>query len=130
MVNGLIYGSLLSQRSIYTTNIPLLYRSPIENTFVINCGDYASVLSEGRLQSPLHRVRLTERERISLVYFQYPSFESKIPAQKLSSHQFSHLSLFKNQSQDKSQEVTEDEMCVGTFGDLVYKKWMQVQRRN
>lgn len=98
---------------------------PIENTFVINCGDYASLLSGGRLRSPLHRVVLTETERFSLVYFQYPEYDSKLP-QMADVPSLRSLSLLKDQS--VNTEEAADEQLLGSFGECILRKWEQVQR--
>ncbi|CAN0049674.1 unnamed protein product, partial [Ectocarpus sp. 8 AP-2014] len=46
---------------------------------VFNCGDYLSLLSNGRLKSPVHQVVTTGVERTSVVFFYYPSFDAKLP---------------------------------------------------
>lgn len=100
---------------------------PISGTLVINCGDYASLLSEGRLHSPLHRVILTPTERLSFVYFQYPGFESRIPVAMHSRP----LSLLQDQSKS-GVETGGDPTQLGTdeqsFGEYIVNKWMQVSR--
>ncbi|CAN0293903.1 unnamed protein product, partial [Ectocarpus sp. 13 AM-2016] len=50
-----------------------------EEALVFNCGDYLSLLSNGRLKSPVHQVVTTGVERTSFVFFYYPSFDAKLP---------------------------------------------------
>lgn len=51
-----------------------------EDALVFNCGDYLSLLSKGRLKSPVHQVVTTGVERTSFVFFYYPNFEATLPA--------------------------------------------------
>eukprot|EP00903_Cladosiphon_okamuranus_P015074 g13944.t1 len=51
-----------------------------EDALVFNCGDYLSLLSNGRLKSPVHQVVTTGVERTSFVFFYYPNFDAKLPA--------------------------------------------------
>ncbi|CBJ26728.1 putative oxidoreductase [Ectocarpus siliculosus] len=65
-----------------------------EDALVFNCGDYLSLLSNGRLKSPVHQVVTTGVERTSVVFFYYsipastPSYPSplrattRVPAQE------------------------------------------------
>eukprot|EP00752_Nemacystus_decipiens_P012401 g10988.t1 len=50
-----------------------------EDALVFNCGDYLSLLSNGRLKSPVHQVVTTGVERTSFVFFYYPNFDAKLP---------------------------------------------------
>lgn len=94
--------------------------APVPGTFVINCGDYASLITSGRLRSPLHRVILTDMERYSLVYFSYPAFSTPMPRNTANLH---GLSLYNNQAQE-AVSIRDDI----TFGELILHKWEQVQR--
>ncbi len=100
---------------------------PVANTFVVNCGDFASLLSRGRLHSPLHRVVLTNSERVSLVYFQYPDFDAEVPNALPGTKA---LSLLQNQSEkEQSQESYRPEIFGDLcFGKYIARKWDQVQR--
>jgi isopenicillin N synthase-like dioxygenase len=90
--------------------------------FVVNGGDFMSMISHGQSISPLHRVVSTPSERTSFVYFAYPSYESRVP-----SFYSESLSLFQDQKSNvmgnRNMESTQD--C---FGDFIYKKWEQVSR--
>ncbi|CAM9406694.1 unnamed protein product, partial [Hapterophycus canaliculatus] len=57
-----------------------------EDALVFNCGDYLSLLSNGRLKSPVHQVVTTGVERTSFVFFYYPSFHAKLPAAPAAPH--------------------------------------------
>lgn len=99
--------------------------APVPGTFVINCGDYASVISGGRLRSPKHRVILTDTHRYSLVYFSYPAFSTPLP-QNSNKTQL-ELSLYANQSRGPLSSRDGDGDGI-TFGEHVLYKWEQVQR--
>ncbi|CAM9316355.1 unnamed protein product [Discosporangium mesarthrocarpum] len=52
----------------------------VEGALVVNCGDYLSLLSGGRLRSPVHQVVTKGVERTSFVFFYYPSFNTTLLA--------------------------------------------------
>lgn len=69
----------------------------LRDTFVVNCGDYLSLLTGGRFVSPLHRVVTGLQERcvvlasevpskfsflfrFSFVLFYYPDYDAQIPS--------------------------------------------------
>jgi isopenicillin N synthase-like dioxygenase len=90
--------------------------------FLVNGGDFLSMISNGQSVSPLHRVISTQSERTSFVYFAYPAYPSRVP-----SFYSKDLSLFQDQKShvvgNRTIESTQD--C---FGDFIYKKWEQVSR--
>ena len=92
---------------------------------VINCGDYLSLLTDGRLKSPVHRVLLPQsQDRFSLVYFFYPGYDSPLPKSLSHGQQYSLL-------QDQSHASNKGNIA-GThsvFGDYILSKWKQVHRR-
>ena len=99
-------------------------------TFLVNFGDYLSLLSNGTFASPLHRVALPSgaSPRLSAVFFFYPDFNAAIPP--LDSSQGS-LSLLQDQSGNGGKCASA--MCsstVGTFGAFIADKWAQVTRKN
>lgn len=100
---------------------------PVENTFVVNCGDFASLLSKGRLHSPIHRVRLIDSERTSVIYFQYPAFETKLPDGAPGTE---HLSLLQNQSLQQSNADHNAQQHKESFGERIVQKWDQVARND
>lgn len=100
---------------------------PIPNTLVLNCGDYLAMTSDGELSSPEHLVHLTNRERLSFVFFQYPPSNTPIPKMsEIGIQKTKHLSILKDQSRTPSEMVT----CGDgeTFGELISRKWTQVSR--
>lgn len=106
---------------------------PVPDTLVVNCSDFLSMLTDGRLHSPLHRVVLTENERISFVFFQYPGFDTPVP--NISEHgkeRTKGLFLLKNQSDDAAGSANENDKMPYlqdlTFGELIAMKWQQVSR--
>lgn len=106
---------------------------PMADTLVVNCSDFLSLLTDGRLRSPLHRVVLTENDRISFVYFHYPGFETPVPRiSDLGKERTKGLFLLKNQSDDTvrdENEVTATAQLEDlTFGELIALKWQQVSR--
>ena len=95
-----------------------------EHALVVNCGDYLSMLTQGRLKSPLHRVGLPETQyRNSLVYFFYPNYESDLPGDAPKQM----YSLLANQSRDNSDEPQVKRQIP--FGDYIIDKWQQVHRK-
>lgn len=96
---------------------------PKPHTLVVNCSDFLSVLTKGRLKSPLHRVVLTQKERFSFVYFQYPGYDTPMPH----TEEVSNLSLMKDQSvgMDGRQVTVDGDV---SFGQYIAHKWEQVQR--
>lgn len=104
-----------------------------EGYLVANCGDYLSVLSNGRLLSPLHRVVLSERHRISFVLFFYPSYEAAFPqltSRTDTASASATLSIFQNQSaKNESKRMgNADDVLSMPFGDFILRKWEQVKR--
>lgn len=105
---------------------------PLPETLLVNCSDFLSMLTNGRLKSPLHRVLLTKEERFSFVFFQYPGFDTPVP--KLSAEgirKTAGLSLLKDQSiQKPTDEKAETSTSVAdlTFGEFIARKWQQVNR--
>ncbi|CAM9174576.1 unnamed protein product [Choristocarpus tenellus] len=54
----------------------------VEDALVVNCGDYLSLFSGGKLRSPVHQVVTKGLERTSFVFFYYPSFDATLPVNK------------------------------------------------
>eukprot|EP00737_Agarophyton_chilense_P002232 gb/GEZJ01002536.1/.p1 GENE.gb/GEZJ01002536.1/~~gb/GEZJ01002536.1/.p1 ORF type:complete len:335 (-),score=28.16 gb/GEZJ01002536.1/:3206-4210(-) len=95
---------------------------PIPNTLVVNCSDFLSLLTRGRLLSPLHRVVLTGTERTSLVFFQYPGYETPMPE----TLHIKGLSLLHDQSTGgNGRFLSTKDKC---FGEFITEKWRQVSR--
>ncbi|KAI0558207.1 Oxoglutarate/iron-dependent dioxygenase [Gracilaria domingensis] len=95
---------------------------PLPNTLVVNCSDFLSLLTRGRLRSPQHRVELTSTERTSLVFFQYPGYNTSMPEENY----VEGLSLLKDQSTRGNGRMllTKNKR----FGDFIIEKWAQVSR--
>jgi len=88
---------------------------------LVNVGDYLSLLSKGSLASPLHRVVLSDADRLSLVFFYYPRFDTHLPDLQGSRR---YLSLMEDQSANKLAALDLSQ----TFGELILGKWRQVYR--
>ncbi|KAF9983324.1 hypothetical protein BGZ65_001921, partial [Modicella reniformis] len=121
----------------------------IENTLVVNGGDYLSLLTRGKLISPLHRVVSNgQEERYSMCCFYYPDYDAKIPllVQEEARGQAAtgRYSLLVDQRSEEDQGTQsaqdgdrEDARTVATklingevnFGDYIVGKWTQVYRR-
>ncbi|KAJ3057310.1 hypothetical protein HK097_009263 [Rhizophlyctis rosea] len=88
---------------------------PIPGTLLVNAGDYLSLLTNGRVVSPLHRVVSPKQERLSAVFFYYPDYDARIPVlsgdgEGGDSGSIARLSLFRDQSivLDESERLKED----------------------
>ncbi|ORX96214.1 Clavaminate synthase-like protein [Basidiobolus meristosporus CBS 931.73] len=96
-------------------------------TIFVNCGDYMSLLTQGRYISPLHRVSLAQEERYSMVFFFYPSYDAEIPI--LNGDTAQDYSLFNNQrNSDHSASAGKGVETLPAFGDYIVEKWRQVFR--
>eukprot|EP01084_Bolivina_argentea_P320675 556441_1 len=98
-----------------------------DNNIFVNCGDFMSILSDGKFISPLHRVLLpmddnnNDAERMSFVFFFYPQYDAKIPK----SESKREYSLLKDQSKADIKDVFNVDM---SFGSYIKEKWKQVTR--
>ncbi|KAG0360340.1 hypothetical protein BC939DRAFT_443356 [Gamsiella multidivaricata] len=121
----------------------------LENTLVVNGGDYLSLLTGGKLISPLHRVVSNgQEERYSMCCFYYPDYAAKIPLlvqDKVSGQAASgNYSLLRDQRDDEGGSTVtaqdtdgQDARSVATkllngdinFGDYIVSKWTQVYRK-
>ena len=102
---------------------------PVDGGIVVNCGDYISLFSRGRIKSPLHRVVNGSTDRYSLVFFYYPSFDSKVPM--MQSNSDSSLSLLKDQHASAMTEPTSAVTALDSsapFGEYIMGKWASVSR--
>ncbi|KAF9927168.1 hypothetical protein FBU30_003448 [Linnemannia zychae] len=117
-----------------------------DNTLVINGGDYLSLLTGGKLISPLHRVVSNgQEERYSMCCFYYPDYDAKIPllvqGEVKGQAASGNYSLLRDQRDEdaKHDQVTDgqDARTVATkllngeinFGDYIISKWTQVYRK-
>ncbi|KAJ3177528.1 HEAT repeat-containing protein 2 [Irineochytrium annulatum] len=111
---------------------------PVPGAFIVNAGDYLSLITQGRVASPLHRVATGTRERTSFVFFFYPAYESKIdPGQDTEAEggaeaaSLARLSLFKNQAvSGRSGDVKAimERLKTMSFGEYIHEKWASVFR--
>jgi isopenicillin N synthase-like dioxygenase len=121
--------------------------NPVPYAFTVNAGDYLSLITRGRVISPLHRVVTADEVRTSFVFFWYPRYEAKIPvmeevvgAQGDEAGRFQRLldrlSLFKDQTQEGSEAAQKVLSTDGSiemikamsFGDYISAKWASVFR--
>ncbi|KAK5822980.1 hypothetical protein F5H01DRAFT_337006 [Linnemannia elongata] len=122
-----------------------------DNSLVINGGDYLSLLTGGKLISPLHRVVSNgQEERYSMCCFYYPDYHAKIPLlvqEEVRGQAASgNYSLLRDQRDEdaKHDDATsaaakdgQDARSVATkllngdinFGDYIISKWTQVYRK-
>lgn len=119
---------------------------PVADALVVNVGDLLHLLSGKAWTSPLHRVVAeTDEERFSLVFFQYPRYDTPLPPAALTPDpegRAGGISLLKFQGkqghpQADKCEAAEAELGPGaspkgnsasSFGDVILRKWAQVQR--
>lgn len=125
----------------------------LENTLVVNGGDYLSLLTRGKLISPLHRVVSNgQEERYSMCCFYYPDYDAKIPLLvkddeetrgQAASGSYSLLldqrsdeeKATSHPSQDGSNNPGDGQSVAAkllsgdiNFGDYIVSKWTQVYR--
>ena len=99
-----------------------------ESLIFVNCGDFMSILSAGEFVSPLHRVLSPmdldgQNERMSFVFFFYPSYDAKIPSSSKAKQR--EYSLLKDQSKMKSGKQQPFDLNL-SFGAYIKEKWKQV----
>lgn len=113
-----------------------------ENTLVVNCGDFTSLLTRGLFKSPMHRVTLSNSERYSMVFFYYPDYEAllqpivteKNVARNGADGYGQDYSLLRDQSQDADNKVVHSNVTMKKewesmpFGEFILHKWAQVSR--
>ena len=73
---------------------------PRAGSLVVNCGDWVSLFSGGRIKSPLHRVVNGSKPRNSLVFFAYPAYDAPLPKLSGGGGAAAELSLLTDQSRD------------------------------
>ncbi|KAJ3036656.1 hypothetical protein HDV00_002480 [Rhizophlyctis rosea] len=129
---------------------------PIPGTLLVNAGDYLSLLTNGRVVSPLHRVIVPQKERLSAVFFYYPDYDARIPilsgeGEEGDTGSIARLSLFKNQSEELEEieaikyggataapaaasevppklKLDPKDVSNMAFGEYIAAKWAQVAR--
>jgi isopenicillin N synthase-like dioxygenase len=107
----------------------------IPGALVVNAGDYLSLVSSGRVKSPLHRVILPKDElhRYSYVMFFYPNYDSRIDLEFGSFDSNSqHLSLLTDQTgkdTNGGKAIDQKHMLSLPFGQFISEKWNSVKRR-
>ena len=111
--------------------------APGQSTFLVNFGDYLSLLSNGKFASARHRVTLPKgsSSRLSAVFFYYPDYDAAIPSH--SSHpSHASLSLLQDQANARGESCPGDkadgECCevtaADTFGAFIAQKWASVTK--
>ncbi|KAJ3332746.1 hypothetical protein HDU76_013231 [Blyttiomyces sp. JEL0837] len=101
---------------------------PEPGCYIVNAGDYLSLITNGRIKSPLHRVVTATEERTSFVFFYYPDYHSKIP---VSDGVGDQLYLFKDQGAKEGSEQRKSEpssLADKSFGEYIAAKWASVFR--
>lgn len=91
---------------------------------VANAGDFFALNADVDVASPRHRVVLSDADRVSLVYFMYPDYATRIP--DANSPKALALSLL--QCQNRERGTCAARPPDTTFGDLISEKWRQVTR--
>ena len=105
---------------------------PRAGSLVVNCGDWVSLFSGGRIKSPLHRVVNGSKPRNSLVFFAYPAYDAPLPKLSGGGGAAAELSLLTDQSRDSEGGAERGaEGGAGAelpFGAYIAQKWASVQR--
>lgn len=111
----------------------------VEGRLVVNCGDYLSLMTDGRLKSPIHRVVPSSLERISYVFFYYPSYDAAFPLKganrrvgasstRTEEKYNTLLDLISTSSDGRERALEMEGKAVAvSFGDYLMKKWGGVQ---
>ncbi|KAG0242383.1 hypothetical protein BGW41_004394 [Actinomortierella wolfii] len=118
----------------------------VDNTLIVNGGDFLSLLTGGKFISPLHRVVSNgEEERYSMCCFYYPDYDAKIPrlvpeSETQGQAAKASYSLLHDQ-RDSSEDGLDKRQAEGqelarkllsgeiNFGDYIVDKWTQVYRK-
>ena len=119
----------------YITVLPRFH----ENKLFVNCGDFMSLMSNGKYISPKHRVlapiAVKEKcvERTSIVHFFYPRYDVKLPPlDQIPPELQEKYSVFSDQREtiQKNIDTKSDdaEASFTSFGDMIASKWTQVAR--
>ncbi|KAJ3216926.1 hypothetical protein HDU67_008745 [Dinochytrium kinnereticum] len=116
--------------------------NPVEGAIIVNAGDYLSLITKGRVRSPLHRVVTATEERVSFVFFYYPNYDAKLSVanevdESLANDGkgvglFQELSLFKDQRESPHQQSESLVNRIGSvsFGQYISEKWASVFRKS
>ncbi|KAF4688248.1 hypothetical protein FOZ60_002947 [Perkinsus olseni] len=96
---------------------------------VVNVGDFASIMSGGKLHSPVHRVVSPKKaaERISLVHFYYPNYNTTLEG-LLDTDAAERTSLLADQKAGGVSGWIAEDGHMMAFGDFISAKWSQVYR--
>ncbi|KAJ3029910.1 UNVERIFIED_CONTAM: hypothetical protein HDU68_010693 [Siphonaria sp. JEL0065] len=138
-------GLQVASTSTVTDNTTWKTVVPVSNCFTVNGGDYLSVITNGKVISPLHRVINAEEEvRTSLVFFYYPPYETTVPVDfefrgsnsgdmdPIVLERIKNLSLFRDQtavaSESGKDNVPSLDLKQVSFGDYISSKWESVAR--
>src|SRR3546814_4528856 len=88
-----------------------LFRS----SMIVNCGDYLSLLSRGRYKSPVHRVLCPPVDRVSYVFFYYPSYDARLDMSQWTPTSYEYNTLMDSdaaaalqQDAERSEEQTSE----------------------
>jgi 2-oxoglutarate dioxygenase / 2-oxoglutarate/L-arginine monooxygenase/decarboxylase len=67
-----------SAAGMYEDEEPWNFVQPVPNVLTVFPGDILQLLTDGRLLSTPHKVKLNTRERYTMAYFHEPSFEARV----------------------------------------------------
>jgi isopenicillin N synthase-like dioxygenase len=102
---------------------------PVEDSIIVNCGDFVSLFSGGRVKSPLHRVVNGDKDRYSLVFFYYPDYDANIPTMDALKKGTPALSLLKDQRAGHGGAGESSGALDVPFGRYIAQKWASVSRQ-
>ncbi|KAG0268640.1 hypothetical protein DFQ27_006142 [Actinomortierella ambigua] len=121
----------------------------VDNTLIVNGGDFLSLLTGGKFISPLHRVVSNgEQERYSMCCFYYPDYDARIPrlvpeSETRGQAAKASYSLLRDQRDSASPSPSSPSGATAdgqelarkllsgeiNFGDYIVDKWTQVYRK-
>src|SRR3546814_13700662 len=102
-----------------------LFRS----SMIVNCGDYLSLLSLGRYKSPVHRVLCPPVDRVSYVFFYYPSYDARLDMSPSAPTSYEYTTLMDSDAASALQQDAETAKDL-TVGGYTYRKLVGVPKHS
>jgi len=102
---------------------------PRAGSYVVNVGDYLSLLSNGTYHSPVHRVVHEEHERTSFVFFAYPNPAAvAVPYAGAAAKAEAEVAASGHASGPAYNTLVTRDGIDASFGDWLHEKWAGVKK--